>query len=119
MEESESDESEWAPLDVTPDFAVHLERLGRRVDAAMKRLAPRARIAEHPWLAIGVASAAGAAVALAPLLVHARAKRQQRVERTLVDAALAVFGSVAARLVREYAIAGVASAARRLWSHRE
>jgi hypothetical protein len=104
---------EWAPFEPAPPLAVQLERIGRRLDAALHRLAPDAAVAAHPWLAVGIAVVAGAGLALVP-----SRSQERRVDRTLGHTALALVGAVAARLVREYALAGVAGVARQWWGDR-
>ena len=78
-------------------------RIGRHVDA-------------HPWIAIGVATAAGAAIALVPGGIR-RVRGGGRVARTLGEAALALVGAIAARVVRDYAIDAIAGVARK-WTQR-
>ena len=92
----ESDE-DWSPVEPTAPTAMSFERFGRRVDA-------------HPWLAIGIAATAGAALAFVPHVIR-RVRRRGRVERTLGEGALALLGAIAARVVRDYAIDGIAAVA--------
>jgi hypothetical protein len=70
----------------------------------------------HPWLAVGVAAALGAALALVMTPAAGRAPRRERAGRTLGESALALVGAIAAGIVRDYAIDSVTAAAQR-WAH--
>ena len=99
---AESDEM-WTPSEPAPRLALRLEAIGRRIDA-------------HPWLVVGVAAVAGAALAVVPPAMMRRGRRRERVGRTFGEGALALIGAIAARIVRDYAIDSVAAAAHK-WAH--
>ncbi len=95
-----------------------IEELGQQLKSATHDvdLELKAKIAAHPWPALGIAFAAGALLALGRRSVRHVAQPEAEEGRTLGGAIIAAIGALALRALKDLALHQAASAASN-WLH--
>ena len=100
-----------------------VEEIGRRLHDAREKLDIKAKIAAHPWPAVGIAFAAGALLALPRSSRKSRPRdaeiKQAEVKSGLIGAAAATLGTLVFTLVKNVAMHQLSGYARDWWERRQ
>ena len=103
-----------------------VEEIARRVQQARDKLDIRAKIAAHPWPAVGIAFAAGALLALPKRSSKSKSKSKSiraaetkgEVKGGLIGAAAATIGTIAFTLIKNVAMHHLSGIAKDWWDQR-